>query len=224
VVSVLGVQVPKQNLVNDDKVKLVTYSPIQTGDLQIFIRLSVESKDQNSVDIPASIQDWADSVIETFALSPAITVPVLILKGTSGTPDESGWITYTMAAYGFSFRYPAEWSVDDSIVNSINLTQDGCMLHISYRRPGEGIPLVGTGTPGGELVTRTPVMVLEEPHDSQLLVAAGSTIAVLYESAITPQVEVGFRGDLFGTQATSISADILAQFDQIVMSLTLLPR
>jgi putative hemolysin len=223
-VTVLGVQVPKQRLVYGGMVKLVAYAPFQAGDLQVFMQLWIESKDQDSVDIPADIQTWADSIVETFALTSGETPQVLILSGSSSAPDTSGWATYTLDAYGFSFRYPAGWTVDDSIVNSINLTQGGYMLHIGYRRPGEEIPLAGTGTPAGDLVARAPVMVLSQPRGGQALVYEGRTVAVFYEPVMTPQVEIGFRGDLLGAQPDSIPDDVLAQFDQIVMTLTLLPQ
>lgn len=222
-VTVLGLQVPRQRLLSEGMVRAVTYAPFQAGVLQVFIRLWVESKDQASVDIPANIQAWADSIVETFAPPPGAASPVLILSGTGSAPDISGWAVYTLDAYGFSFRYPAGWTVDDSIMNSINLTQDDYMLHIGYRRPGEQIPLVGSGTPAGELVARAPVMVLSQPLDSQVLVHDGNTLAVFYETVITPQVEIGFRGDLLSTQVDSIPAEVLAQFDQIVMTLALLP-
>jgi hypothetical protein len=226
-VTVLGVQVPKQRLLDEGKVKAVIYAPFQAGVLEVFIRLWVETTDQDSVDIPANIQAWADSIIETFALLPGTTPQtpqVLILSGNISAPDTSGWATYTLDAYGFSFRYPAGWTIDDSIVNSINLTQDGYMLHIGYRLPGEAIPLVGTGTPAGDLVTRAPVTVLSQPYNSQVLVYDGRTVAVFYELVITQQVEIGFRGDLLSTQVDGISTDVVAQFDQIVMTLSLLPK
>jgi putative hemolysin len=223
-VTVLGVQVPRQRLIDGGKVKLVAYAPFQAGVLQVFMRLWVESKDQDPVDIPADIQTWADSIVETFALTSGETPQVLILIGASSTPDTSGWATYTLDAYGFSFRYPADWTIDDSIMNSINLTKDGYMLHIGYRWPGEKIPLAGTGTPAGDLIARAPVMVLSQPLGSQALVYEGRTVAVFYEFVMTPQVEIGFRGDLLGAQPDHISDDVLAQFDQIVMTLTLLPQ
>jgi hypothetical protein len=115
------------------------------------------------------------------------------------------------------------WTVDDSIMNSVNLTQDGYMLHIGYRRPGEEIPLTGTGTPAGEFVARAPVMVLGQPHGGQALVYEGRTVA-FYEPIMASQVEVGFRADLLGGQPDTIPDDVLAQLDQIVMTLTLLPQ
>jgi hypothetical protein len=133
----------------------------------------------------------------------------------------ANWMTYTLQSYGFSFRYPAGWAVDDSALNSINLTQGAYRLHIGYRLPGEQIPLVGTGTPAGDLIERAPIMILSQPYSSQVLVADGHSIAVLYEIVSTPQVEIGFRGDLIGTQAQEIPADMLAQFDQIIMTLSL---
>jgi hypothetical protein len=69
-----------------------------------------------------------------------------------------------------------------------------------------------------------PVMVLGQPHDSQALVYEGRTVAVFYEPVMASQVEIGFRGDLLGAQPDTIPDDVLAQLDQIVMTLTLLPQ
>lgn len=71
-VTVLGREIPRQVLIYEGKVKNVTYSPFQVGDLQIFAWLDAETPegtDYGEVDIPLEVQDEADGILATFALA-----------------------------------------------------------------------------------------------------------------------------------------------------------
>jgi putative hemolysin len=83
-VTVLGAEIPKEILIYEGKVKNVTYSPFQVGDLQIFVWLDAEvpqSGDYNDVDIPAEVQAEADGIVASLALTSGETPEVIILGG-----------------------------------------------------------------------------------------------------------------------------------------------
>jgi putative hemolysin len=81
-VTVLGAELPKQVLIYEGKVKSVSYSPFQVGDLEIHAWLDAETPeagDYDQVDIPAELQADADEIMATFALTSGETPEVVIL-------------------------------------------------------------------------------------------------------------------------------------------------
>jgi len=64
------------------------------------------------------------------------TPTTAILPTPTPTPDETAnWKTYTNEKYGFTLKYPPEWSIDDKKLNIINLGPLSTKNHI-----GETIP------------------------------------------------------------------------------------
>lgn len=83
-VTVLGVEIPKQILVYEGKVKSVSYSPFQVGDLQVSIWLDAElpqGSGHGEGEIPVEVQDEADQIVATFSLTSGETPEVTILGG-----------------------------------------------------------------------------------------------------------------------------------------------
>jgi len=81
-VTVLGVEIPRQIMVYEGKVKNVTYSPFQVGDLQIFAWVDAqmpEGSDYDQVEIPVELQDEADQIMATLSLTSGETPEVFIL-------------------------------------------------------------------------------------------------------------------------------------------------
>ncbi|NIN66658.1 MAG: DUF333 domain-containing protein [Anaerolineae bacterium] len=81
-VAVLGTEIPRQVLIYEGKVKNVTYSPFQVGELQIYAWLDAETpegSDYGEVDIPDELQDEADQILGTFALTSGETPDVFLL-------------------------------------------------------------------------------------------------------------------------------------------------
>ncbi len=83
-VTVLGAELPRQVLIYEGKVKNVTYSTFQVGNLQIQAWLEAETpegSDYAEVDIPVELQDEADEIMATFALTSGETPEVVFLAG-----------------------------------------------------------------------------------------------------------------------------------------------
>ena len=81
-VTVLGTELPKQNLVFEGKVKTVSYRLFRAGDLLVSIWLDAEpaeGSDYAELDIPVEVQHEADQIVATFSLTSAETPEVTIL-------------------------------------------------------------------------------------------------------------------------------------------------
>jgi len=150
-----------------------------------------------------------------------------------------GWATYVNPTYGFSFRYPAAWSVEempgsDTRSGLVRFRLYSFRLTVAYRPAGDptalgGEPLVGTWEPEGT----TPFAGHELRRD--VLVQEGRTKSVRYVSADGPLQVAGLEflvtlhdaavescTGLFETECgyylVDIPADLQAEADSIVSS------
>jgi hypothetical protein len=101
-----------------------------------------------------------------------------------------GWQKYENPAYGFSFYYPAGWSVmpvvnlhtDQVNPNSIDVRPPAgtAILHVSFRSTNEAIQIAPTGMGSGEMVERGTILFIGEEVTRSVLVAQGNDVSVSY--------------------------------------------
>lgn len=143
------------------------------------------------------------------------------------------WHTYTHPTYGFSFRYPPEWTVQEwsELPNCVWLRhrqRPDLVLSVGVRWPGEAVAIQRTGVGAGELHTEGSVVFLGQELSRDVLIYEGRTKAVLYHRA--EEIDVGglvFTLSLDDRRADYAAADIepavQAQVDQIIESFARLP-
>jgi putative hemolysin len=111
------------------------------------------------------------------------------------------WITYTNAAYGFSFRFPDNWMIEESVTDIHLLTihpldfPDRESIRLTFRRIGEEALLWPTGVGEGEFIPQGTLDISGQPVNRLLLVCpAGEVTAIWYhQAADQPNI---VRGDL----------------------------
>jgi putative hemolysin len=121
--------------------------------------------------------------VPTVTLAPMPTaLPPLVLDDT--------WATYTNDRYGFSFRYPSDWKLNE-ITGSVN-TMSGHAVHllhptdpavkmiIAFKRVDEDQRIAPTGMGDGELVSRGSVLVLGQPVERIARAALEKDLAIYY--------------------------------------------
>jgi ABC-type oligopeptide transport system substrate-binding subunit len=145
----------------------------------------------------------------TATLAATATVAATATPTTAAPPvppaDYDTWTLYTQPDYGFSLRYPADWSLEEdlrpvstSYRHALWLRPpaggDAAVFTIGYKRIGEEAGIGRTGVGAGELVDRGTVTFLDGEIERQVLVAQGRDVTVMYrqEGGIT-------RGDLLFT-------------------------
>lgn len=159
--------------------------------------------------------------------SPSPTVPE-----PTATPDPyAGWLTYTNAKYGFSFRYPSTWTLTESasdgrVSDMVKLSQQTVGLVVGFRATGEDL-IIEMGMPAGDIQAEGTVQFLGLQVPRQVLVYQGKDKAVYYNG--TTAVTVGnllispslhdFRQD-YG--AISIAQATQDEVDKIVASFALI--
>jgi len=142
-----------------------------------------------------------------------------------------GWLVYTNAAYGFSVRYPADWTLEEE--QDPNSTMQGrqiilrppqpmVMLVVGFKRADEEAQITRTGVGSGDLVTRGTVTFLGQDVTRHVLVAAGNDMTVLYgegeihRSALAFSLSLDYLGQAL--DASALSEEIQTTADQIVAS------
>jgi putative hemolysin len=196
--ELLGQEIPRSLLVYEGKVKAVFYgSMIEVGNLNLSMWLETdqgESVAYEDIDIPAEIQGEADQIVGSFALTsgevPEVKAQPIEASGAPVDPYE-GWETYTNDVYGFTFRYPASWTLEEVPAedtpgegglhgNSVQLHQGSLMLYIGYRWATEDVLLGGTGLPAGDLESRGTVTFLGTELEKTVLVYEGKVKGMYY--------------------------------------------
>jgi hypothetical protein len=118
-----------------------------------------------------------------------LSVAALIAVACGGDEEEGeGFVTYSNADYGFSFRYPPTWQLAQE-PNLVTLSQGTLVLGIGYRFDTEDVNIGGTGTAAGEFETRGNVSFLGEELRRDVLVSEGNDKAVFYVGADVTQVD-----------------------------------
>ena len=121
---------------------------------------------------------------------------------------------YNNGIYGFHFRYPPGWTLEevpaglnpatDSMPASgpaIRLTKGGVVMYIGYRRLTESYFLGGTGMPAGEFEDRGQVAFLGDRLDKRALVFEGKDKTLVYKT---------YQG---ASMVFLIRVDVLSQVD-----------
>jgi putative hemolysin len=111
------------------------------------------------------------------------------------TPDPSlyaNWMKYVDSGYGFSFRYPPEWTAELDLRSDSTTYQhllwlkapgkpvEGVQLGIAFERVGENYGLQRTGIGSGELIERGKVLFLGEETPRLVLSLEGTDMEVMY--------------------------------------------
>jgi hypothetical protein len=115
-------------------------------------------------------------------------VTEFVAGGQPSTEDEPypGWASYVNTDYGFSFRYPITWALEEvparedergTWASSVKLTQGMLRLIVQYMRTSEDVLLEG-GFGAGDVVDRGTVTFMGQEVPRQALVFEGQTKAV----------------------------------------------
>jgi LysM repeat protein len=144
---------------------------------------------------------------------------LVIPSGGTGPSHPTGWTAYVNSDYGFSFRYPTTWTIEETS-NLVKLRQGTLLFAIAFQRKGENVPPPWTGMPAGGLLSRGTMVFLGQPIQKRALVYQGK-VKVLTYSAESGDLMLDIRLDEMGTadyQAIEISEAMQSQADQIVGS------
>jgi hypothetical protein len=133
--------------------------------------------------IPTITVAPTDPPVPTGTSAPTPTsVPPVVIDDT--------WPTYTNAQYGFSFRYPPDWTLKE-ILDPVN-TMSGHAVHlahptdpavrmiIAFKRADEDRRIAPTSMGGGELVSRGVVSLLGQEVEQLVRVELRKDMAVYY--------------------------------------------
>jgi lipoprotein-anchoring transpeptidase ErfK/SrfK len=131
---------------------------------------------------------------------------------------------YTNQDYGFSFRYPSEWTLMEG-QNFVSLAEGSTNLVIGYRHATEDPNICCRDRlPEGDVIDVGSVMCAGEMVSKAVLTCEGKTKAVVYEG--TQEIAVEDLRLLFYLEdfsadydAANIPEDVLGQVDQVVRSL-----
>ncbi|UCF62346.1 MAG: DUF333 domain-containing protein [Anaerolineaceae bacterium] len=106
-----------------------------------------------------------------------------------------GWAMYTNEEYGFTFRYPSAWMLEEvpdedttdegglHYGKSVQLRQGDLLLYIGYRFISEDVFLGGTGMPAGEAEERGFVYFLGGEIMKTAVIYEGKVKVVFYDTA-----------------------------------------
>ncbi len=152
--------------------------------------------------------------------------------------DYADWQTYKNMAYGFSFRFPPDWQVqevtdlEDAMArHRVTLTDPDeplATLHIAFKTADEDQQIAPAGVGAGEITDRGSLPFLGEDLPRQALVAEGKDFGVLYggESEVTRGELVFWMGlNYVGDPTTDpgLSPEFQTLVDQIITSLQIEP-
>jgi hypothetical protein len=121
-------------------------------------------------------------------------VTELVVGEQPPTEDDPypGWASYVNTDYGFSFRYPITWTIEEvparedergTWASSVKLTQGTLRLVVQYMRTTEDVLLEG-GFGAGDVVDRGTVTFMGQQVPKQALVFEGQTKAVFCASEV----------------------------------------
>jgi putative hemolysin len=180
---------------------------------------------------PAEVSPGTDAETEESAGATTIYLPGIAALQAF---DYADWQSYKNMTYGFSFRFPLDWLLeevtnpDDTMYrHRVTLThpqEPMATLHIAFKAASEDQQITPTGLGAGDIVDRGSVPFLGEDLVRQALVAEGKDFGVLYGG--TGEV---VRGELVfwmglnyagnPMEDPGLSAEVQTLADQIVASL-----
>lgn len=139
------------------------------------------------------------------------------------------WLTYTNAEYGFTFRYPPDWTLEEQ-PGYIVLKRGTLQISIGFRRQNEAYVIRRTGTGAGDITPAGHVSFFGLSLPRQTLVYGGKVKAVFYTMGYLFEkarrdVLFSLSLDDFGLDygAVNLSAELQQAVDQVVESFAWLP-
>ena len=128
------------------------------------------------------------------SLALAACTPETLRVGIEPTPAPSptptpAWLQYENQIYGFSFGYPATWTLTE-LSNAVELRQGSLALRIGFRSSDETIDISGgrTGMPAGDWIYGDKIAFLGETIPAQVLLYERKAKMILYDTSV---MEVG---------------------------------
>ncbi len=165
---------------------------------------------------------------------PTVTPPPAAESTPTAVPEATyeGWGEYRNDSYGFAFRYPPGWVVEEdqppsTMVNHGVWVRDPALpevgLRVGFRRVGEEQQITPTGIGAGEIVPRGSTLLLGEALRRDVLVAQDKDMEVLYGgtgSIRRGDIELFLRLHCACSPAdeTTLSTEAQATADEIVAS------
>jgi len=108
----------------------------------------------------------------------------MIQKSTEGGEAAyPGWEKYVNTDYGFAFRYPATWMLEEG-ANLVKLSQGTLRLTIAFRRQDEDVPPPWSGMPAGDFEGRGAVPFLGQKIEKTSLVYEGQVKLLTYDAKV----------------------------------------
>jgi hypothetical protein len=157
--------IPAQVLEYERKDKLVLYgdlSLVNVGDLVFSIWLEdVNNANYSELDIPKELQAEVKEILESFERIEATSEPP---DPTTLIVPEADVLIYENAAYGFSFQYPASWTIEEvtgetidtdsqvsKLADAVIIRQGKFAIVVQYQRKSDPAQIAWGGNlvPGG---------------------------------------------------------------------------
>ena len=159
-----------------------------------------------------------------------------VVQKPPAPPAPADWASYVDADYGFAFRYPATWLLEEvpawedgrgKFAPSVKLSQGTVTLVIGYKPVTDDVLIEGGGA-AGDLIPRGSVTFLGQELRRKALVYEGKDKAVYYLGTGGIQVAhliFGISLHDFGKdyQTNNIPETLQAEVDRIVESFELVP-
>ena len=175
---------------------------------------------------PSADQETGDTPGATTIYLPGVTVLQAF--------DYADWQAYKNMAYGFGFRFPPDWHIeevtnpDDTMTgHRVTLTSPSeplAALHIAFKSVAEDRQITPTGIGAGEIVDRGSLPFLGQDLERKALVGEGKDLGVLYGGTgeVTRGELVFWMGvNYAGNPMTDpgLSPEIQTLADQVIISL-----
>ncbi len=143
------------------------------------------------------------------------------------TPPEipEGWLTYANADYGFTFRYPSNWVLDNRWTHCAQFWQGDLFLDFCFRHPDEQADYLRPGLPAGDIQPGGHISFFGQSLHRQVLVYEGKIKVVLYQEVLRGGVIFNLSLDDFSLDydAVDLSAETQQLVDQIIESFAWIP-
>ncbi len=144
---------------------------------------------------PTAVQATQIPVATPTTVSPTVNPPATPTIPKEPTKDPTAdWKAYTNKDYGFSLRYPANWTLQErpkyaNQPDYVYLNQGNIRLVIGLKRPNDDFPF-RTGVPGGDFQEAGTIKFLGQELSKRLLVAEGKTKMVDYYGKALEQADL----------------------------------
>jgi hypothetical protein len=233
----LGQTVPVHALAYERKDKMLLYGDsglVKAGNLAFSIWLEdLDAANDEALDIPGSIKDGANAILESFAHIEATGSP----PDPAPTPApivEKDLITYVNDAYQLAFIYPSTWELEEipsreeasrgPSANAVHLTRDTLRLVIQFKHPQEETLFWPGGRPAGDIVDGDTVTVMGQDVVKEMLVYESKVKSMFLSAAFEDlelyvQLDGGVDAEV-AYEDLEISESVQTEMDAILGSLT----